>query len=134
MSKKQRLPKGWPDPTICNLRMLFPVKLKLAGHEAEALRKYLLRMVEISMDKAAKNEIIILAESFPRFDSAVRSKALRPQPKNLPTYTISLPVARILWYRWQHENNGHIIQSVLGKIDYELNAQNRVPQFPKHLI
>jgi hypothetical protein len=114
--------------------MLFPVKLKLAHYEAEAMRQYLQRMLETSLNPDAKNEVIVLAEHFQKFDSSVRSKVFRVAGTKTCIYSVPLSVARILWYRWQQENGGNAIQSVLGKIDYELNTLNRVPHFPKTLI
>lgn len=114
--------------------MLFPVKLKLAHHEAEEMRKYMLRLLEMSADTRAKNEVIIVAEYFQKFDSTVRSRVFKIGSKRISQYNIPLSIARILWFRWQQENNGETIQAVLGKIDYELNALNRVPYSPKTLI
>jgi len=114
--------------------MLFPVKLKLAHHEAEALRRYLYYLLEKSADYRAKTDVIILAEYFQRFDTLVRGKIFRPGAARIGTYTIPLSIARILWCRWQQEVASDVIQTILGKIDYELNAQNRAPYFPKALV
>ncbi|MCE7061234.1 hypothetical protein [Dyadobacter sp. CY343] len=114
--------------------MLFPVKLKLAHYEAEAMRQYMFRLLQLAADPRAKNEVIIIAEYFQRFDTLVRGKVFKLGKSRVGIYTIPLSVARILWFRWQQEDNGDAIQSILGKVDYELNAQNRVPIFPKTLI
>lgn len=113
--------------------MLFPIKLKLASYEAEAMRRYLKRMFELSFDPNVRNEVIVLAEYYPRIETLVRGKIFRPTSK-ISSYKIPLSVARILWARWQKENNGEILQMVLGKIDYELNALNKRPDFPTELI
>lgn len=113
--------------------MLFPVKLKLATYEAEALRKYMQRMLEISLNADARNEVILLGEFYPKIESIVRSKLFK-LGNRVSTYSIPLSVARTLWYRWQQEDNGEVIQMILGKIDYQLNSIQRVPKFPTKLI
>lgn len=113
--------------------MIFPVNIKLAAYEAEVFRMYMRRMLESSLDKNARNEVIILGEYYPRLEANVRSKRFRFGNK-VCTYILPLSVARIIWYRWQLEDNGQIIQSILGKIDHAFNAINRVPNFSKILI
>lgn len=118
--------------------MLRPIKLKLAVYEAEALRKYLQRLFEICVTaqpgQIVRPEVVTIAEHFQKFDTAVRSKLFR-SANQLGTYSIPQSVSIFLWYRWQQENNGPVIQSILGKLDYELKNSNRVPEtaFPKTL-
>jgi hypothetical protein len=113
--------------------MLLPVKLKLATFEAEALRQYMLRMFEISLNKEARNEVILLGEYYPKIESTVRSKLFR-HTRKVSCYTIPLSIARTLWCRWQKEQVSEPIQMILVKIDYELETMNRKPQFPTKLL
>lgn len=113
--------------------MLFPVKLKLAPFEAEALRKYMLRCFEISLDKSARNELITLGEYYPRLETAVRSKVFR-QSKKVSTYTLPLSIVRTLWCRWQKEEINEALQMILTKVDQELENAGRKPHFPTQLL
>jgi len=113
--------------------MLFPVKLKLATFEAEALRIYMQRMLEISLNNEARNEVIILGEYYPKIESAVRAKLFSPRRK-VSAYTLPLSIARTLWCRWQKEEINEAIQMILTKIDYELTAMDRKPHFPTKLL
>lgn len=113
--------------------MLHPVKLKLAPFEAEALRQYMQHMLRMSADRRVRNEVIVLAEFFPKFDAMVRNRFFRSMTK-VSTYTVPLSVARILWARWQKEDNGNTIQLVLGKVDYYLNTIDKLPDFPTQIF
>jgi hypothetical protein len=90
-------------------------------------------MVELSFDPAADNEVIVLAEHFQKFDGSVRARFFKIGGSRITSYTLPLSVARILWNRLQFEAQCEGTQGVLGKLDYELHAKNRIPKSTKSL-
>ncbi|WP_254561815.1 hypothetical protein [Dyadobacter diqingensis] len=114
--------------------MLFPVKIRLAKHEAEQLTMYVLnKSIGILRNPDVRNDLIVLAEFSEKLQNKFRSH--RQKPTNKPVvYTIPLSVARILHLRFQKEDITPVLQWVLASLDQELVNMSMKPKFPTQLF
>jgi len=114
--------------------MQFPVKIRLAKHEAEALTMYVSnKSTGILTNPEVRNDLIVLAEFYMKLSTKYRTHRMKATTKPV-VYTLPLSVARILHLRFQKEEINPALQIVLASLDQELTNMSMKPKFPITLI
>ena len=104
--------------------MILPLKIKLTYYEARQLGDYFMRAGRIAIHPQAREELMVLAEISPRFESQVVKAWRDPNKGKVFTYTIPMSVARILHRRLQQEVITSEMQMVLMGLDKELTRRD----------
>ena len=114
--------------------MQFPVKIRLAKHEAEHLTMYVSKKsTGILKNPDVRNDLIVLAEYYTKLYTKFRTHRMKATNKPV-VYTLPLSVVRILHHRFQKEEITPALQNVLTTLDQELTNMDMKPTFPISLV